>query len=183
MRSHPLPCICLLKYWYWCLELSASGYACDLSIGMLAAVRENGIGQMRHTIMGYHAPHYFVGQVSPLGQCGLLASCQLGPPTAPQKSIQPLRYRKICVAHSHWHSFLWSCHSVAPHCMLLGLYVSHGRDRPLHWCQSYNGSCEIWTDTLLLSSSLLLFLSLSHTALPLSETFWYYFDGFLLLHF
>lgn len=94
-----------------------------------------------------------------------------GPLSTPQKSIRPLRYSMIRVAHRHWRSFLWGCRSVAPHCMLLGLYSPMGETGlSTGLCQSYNGSCEIWTDTLLLSSSLpFLSVSITHSLSPLSS--------------
>lgn len=119
---------------------------------------------MRSTITDSHAPPPLLCWTGvTLGTlwfvCFLPAWCPavLGLLSATQKSIQSPRYRMMCVAHNHWHSFLQSVHSAAPHYMLAGLYVYHGRGRPLHWCQSYNGRCEIWTDTVRLQSSLLLF--------------------------
>lgn len=113
--------------------------------------------------------------------CFLQAGCPavLELLSATQKSIQSPRYRMMCVAHNHWHSFLQSVHSAAPHYMLARLYVYHGRGRPLHWCQSYNGRCEIWTDTVRLQSSPLLFPSSTSP----SETHWHCFYRLLRVNF
>ena len=161
MRSHSLSRICLVKYLYWLLDLCASGYSqSPLSIWMNPGrVRVNGILQMGHIIAGDQGLHYFVGQVSPSGQCGLLASCQLG----------ALLCQGCCGHHGNQYSHsdgVWSVwHTdTDTHFMKLpqqgtSLYVV--RTVCIPWetafctglCHSYNGSCEIWTDTLPSSSS------------------------------
>lgn len=75
----------------------------------------------------------------------------------------------ICVAYRHWHSFWLSCHSVAPHCMWL--FVSHGRDRPLHWPVS-ELKWQLWNlnwHSASLFFSPFLSLSVTHRLSPLSN--------------
>ena len=143
MRSHPLSCICLLKYLYWLLELYASGYSeSSRCIWMKPWLSErdwhrtNGTYNHRLSL-----PTLLCWTGVTLGTMWFVSFLPTGCPTVPgplstpqkKKSIEPLRYSMIGAARGHWHSFLWSCHSAPPHCMLLGLYVSHGRGRPLHW--------------------------------------------------
>lgn len=53
--------------------------------------------------------------------------------------------------YNYCHLFIPFAHSAAPSDALAGLCASHGRGRPLLWSQSYNETCEIWTDSALFS--------------------------------
>lgn len=107
-----------------------------------------------------------------------------GPLSTPRKSIQPLDTvwsvwptdidTHFCEAAIEWHPTVCCNDCMCPMggtCFCTGL------------CESYNGSCEIWTDTLLLSLLLSLSFSLDHTRpVPSSVTRCYYFDEVFLLH-
>lgn len=105
-----------------------------------------------------------------------------GPLSTPRKSIQPLDTvwsvwptdidTHFCEAAIEWHPTVCCNDCMCPMggtCFCTGL------------CESYNGSCEIWTDTLLLSLLLSLSFSLDHTRpVPSSVTRCYYFDEVFL---
>lgn len=186
MRSHSLSRICLVKHLYWLLQ-----FVCL----WLFPVSSLYLNESRPSESQWHFTNgtYNRGRSGPALLCWtgvtlrtmrfvsfLPTGCPTvpGPLWTPRKSIQPLRWSMIRVARRHWHSFYEAATSEAPHYMLLGLYVSHGRQPSALACVTAIMGAVKSELTLCLPLLLTLF-SFSHYStqhVPLSVAHCYYFD-------